>query len=93
MALLAQRVCIGLVFSLMANSASGAEMKPDAINSAGPSLKALSNEKATPLGVVSRCFWIVRASPQARSTASSERTRRRHCAPMPRRSNRLARIP
>src|SRR5712671_6800902 len=51
MALLAKRVCIGLVFSLLANSASGAEMKPDAINSAEPSVKALSNEKATPFGI------------------------------------------
>jgi lipoprotein-anchoring transpeptidase ErfK/SrfK len=51
MALLAKRICIGLVFSLMANSASGAEMKPDAINSAEPSLKTLSNEKATPFGI------------------------------------------
>ncbi len=51
MALLAKRVYIGLVFSLLANSASGAEMKPDAINSAEPSVKALSNEKATPFGI------------------------------------------
>jgi lipoprotein-anchoring transpeptidase ErfK/SrfK len=51
MALLAKPICIGLVFSLIANAASGAEMKPDAINSAELSLKALSNEKATPLGV------------------------------------------
>src|SRR5712671_1441332 len=53
MALLAKRVYIGLVFSLLANSASGAEMKPDAINSAEPSKKALSSEKPTPAGV--RC--------------------------------------
>jgi lipoprotein-anchoring transpeptidase ErfK/SrfK len=51
MALLAKRVCIGFVFSLSANSASGAEMKPDAVNSAEPSVKALSNEKATPFGI------------------------------------------
>jgi lipoprotein-anchoring transpeptidase ErfK/SrfK len=51
MALLAKRVYIGLVFSLLANAASGAEMKPDAINSAEPSVKALSNEKATPFGI------------------------------------------
>lgn len=51
MALLAKRVCIGLVFSLLANSASGSESKPDAINSAEPSVKALSDEKATPFGV------------------------------------------
>ena len=51
MALLAKRVCIGFVFSLLANSASGAEMKPDAVNSAEPSVKALSNEKATPFGI------------------------------------------
>ncbi len=48
---LAKRVSIGLVFALVADSASGAEMKPDGINSAEPSLKALANEKATPLGV------------------------------------------
>jgi lipoprotein-anchoring transpeptidase ErfK/SrfK len=51
MALLAKRFCIGLVVSLMANSASGAEMKLDAINAAEPSSKALSNEKATPFGI------------------------------------------
>jgi peptidoglycan hydrolase-like protein with peptidoglycan-binding domain len=56
MALLAKRVYIGLVFSLLANSASGAEMKPDAINSAEPSVKALSNEKATPFGI---CFQVL----------------------------------
>jgi lipoprotein-anchoring transpeptidase ErfK/SrfK len=48
---LAKRVCIGLVFALVANSASGAEMNPAAINSAEPSGKALSSEKATPVGV------------------------------------------
>jgi peptidoglycan hydrolase-like protein with peptidoglycan-binding domain len=48
---LAKRVCIGLVFALMANSASSAEINPAAINSAEPSGKALSNEKATPMGV------------------------------------------
>jgi lipoprotein-anchoring transpeptidase ErfK/SrfK len=47
----AKRLCIGLVFALVANSASGAEMNPSAINSAEPSGKALSNEKATPMGV------------------------------------------
>jgi lipoprotein-anchoring transpeptidase ErfK/SrfK len=51
MALPAKRICIGLVFSLMANSASGGEMKPEAINSAEPSSKALSSEKATPFGI------------------------------------------
>jgi peptidoglycan hydrolase-like protein with peptidoglycan-binding domain len=51
MALLAKRVCIGLLFALLADSASGAEMKPAEINSAEPSLKALSNDKATPLGL------------------------------------------
>ena len=51
MALLAKRVCIGFVFSLLANSASGAEMKPNAVNSAEASVKALSNEKATPFGI------------------------------------------
>jgi lipoprotein-anchoring transpeptidase ErfK/SrfK len=51
MALLEKRVCIGIAFLLMANSALGAEMKPDAINSAELSSKALSNEKATPFGV------------------------------------------
>jgi lipoprotein-anchoring transpeptidase ErfK/SrfK len=48
---LAKRVCIGLAFALVASSASGAEMDPSAINSAEPSGKALSNEKATPIGV------------------------------------------
>ena len=47
----AKRVCIGLLFALVAHSASGAEMKPEAINSAEPSGKALSNEKATPFGI------------------------------------------
>jgi peptidoglycan hydrolase-like protein with peptidoglycan-binding domain len=35
----------------MATSASGAEMKPDVINSAEPSSKTLSSEKATPFGI------------------------------------------
>jgi lipoprotein-anchoring transpeptidase ErfK/SrfK len=48
---LAKRVCIGLVFAFAANSALGAEMNPGAINSAKPSAKALSNERATPMGV------------------------------------------
>jgi lipoprotein-anchoring transpeptidase ErfK/SrfK len=51
MALLAKRVCIGLVFAVFANPAWGAELKPDAVNSAEPSSKALSSEKATPLGI------------------------------------------
>jgi hypothetical protein len=51
MALLAKRVCIGLVFAVFANSAWGAELKPDTVNSAEPSSKALSSEKATPLGI------------------------------------------
>jgi lipoprotein-anchoring transpeptidase ErfK/SrfK len=51
MSVLANRVCSGLVFLLMANSALSAEMKPDAINSAVISSKALSNEKATPFGI------------------------------------------
>jgi lipoprotein-anchoring transpeptidase ErfK/SrfK len=51
MAIFAKRFCIGLVFALMANSASGTEVKPDAVNSAEPSPKALSNEKATPFGI------------------------------------------
>src|SRR4029079_8383449 len=46
-----KRVCIGLLFALVAHSASGAEMKPEAINSAEPSGKALSNEKATAFGI------------------------------------------
>ena len=48
---LAKQVCIGLVFALLTGSASGAEMKPAAINSAQPSSKALSGDKATPLGL------------------------------------------
>lgn len=51
MAFLAKQVCIGLVFAVFANSAWGAELKPDAVNSAEPSSKALSREKATPLGI------------------------------------------
>jgi lipoprotein-anchoring transpeptidase ErfK/SrfK len=51
MPFLAKRACIALFFALLANLASSAEMNPDAINSAEPSLKALSNEKATPLGI------------------------------------------
>lgn len=51
MALPAKRFCIGLVVWLMANSASAAEIKPDAINAAEPSSKALSSEKATPFGI------------------------------------------
>jgi peptidoglycan hydrolase-like protein with peptidoglycan-binding domain len=51
MAILAKRFCIVIVFALIANSASGTEVKPDAVNSAEPSPKALSNEKATPFGI------------------------------------------
>lgn len=51
MVLPGKRICIGLVFVLIASSASGAEMKPDAINSAQPFSKTLSNEKASPFGI------------------------------------------
>jgi lipoprotein-anchoring transpeptidase ErfK/SrfK len=51
MVLPAKRVCIGLVFAFLTGSASGAELKPAAINSAHPSPKALSGGKATPLGL------------------------------------------
>jgi peptidoglycan hydrolase-like protein with peptidoglycan-binding domain len=51
MALLVKRFCIGVALSLMANSVSGAGMKPDAIDTAEPSVKALSSEKATPFGI------------------------------------------
>jgi len=50
-ALAGRRICIGLICALIASSASGAEMKPDAINAAEPSAKALASDKASPLGV------------------------------------------
>jgi lipoprotein-anchoring transpeptidase ErfK/SrfK len=50
-ALLVKRSCIGVALSLMANSVSGAEMKPDVIDTAEPSVKALSSEKATLFGI------------------------------------------
>src|SRR4051812_39732827 len=51
MVTLAKPFCIGLALLLTANWASGAEMKPEAVNSAEPSAKALSKEKATPFGI------------------------------------------
>ncbi|WP_027553598.1 L,D-transpeptidase family protein [Bradyrhizobium sp. Cp5.3] len=47
----AGQVCFFLVFALTAAPASAAEMNADAINSAQPSKKTLSNEKPTPAGV------------------------------------------
>ena len=48
----AKRLCIGLVFGVMADLASGAEINPATINSAEPSGKAgLSQEKSTPFGI------------------------------------------
>ena len=72
---------------LAAAPAFAAEMDTAAINSAEPSKKALSNEKPTPAGVGCRSCWTGRTSRRARSTASSERTPRRRCAPMRKRNN------
>lgn len=47
----AGQICIFLVFALAALPAFAAEMTPDAVNSAQPSKKTLSNEKPTPAGV------------------------------------------
>lgn len=47
----AGQVCVFLVFALAAIPALAAEMTADAINSAEPSKKTLSNEKPTPAGV------------------------------------------
>jgi lipoprotein-anchoring transpeptidase ErfK/SrfK len=44
-------ICIGLLFALIANPASGAEFNANAINAAQPSGKALSDSKPTALGV------------------------------------------
>ena len=59
MALLAKRVCIGFVFSLFANLASGAEMKPDAVNSAEPVGEGLSRREGTPFRASPPGAWIV----------------------------------
>jgi lipoprotein-anchoring transpeptidase ErfK/SrfK len=48
---LAKRILIGLVLGCVASSALGAGMDAAAINSAEPSKKTLSREKATPAGV------------------------------------------
>src|ERR1700749_1252274 len=48
---LAKRILIGLVLGCVASSALGAGMDAAAINSAEPSKKTLSGEKATPAGV------------------------------------------
>ncbi|UWU73140.1 L,D-transpeptidase family protein [Bradyrhizobium huanghuaihaiense] len=45
------QICIFLVFALATSPAFAAEMTADAINSAEPSKKTLSNEKPTPAGV------------------------------------------
>ena len=63
----ARQVFLVLLLAFTAGPALGAEMNAAAINSAEPSKKTLSSEKPTP----------------ARSTASSERTRRKRCAPTP----------
>lgn len=47
----AGQICIFLVFALAASPAFAAELTADAINSAQPSKKTLSNEKPTPAGV------------------------------------------
>src|SRR5262245_13290341 len=47
----ARQVCLFLVFALVAAPVCAAEMTADAINSAQPSKKALSNEKPTAAGV------------------------------------------
>ncbi|MBR0705709.1 L,D-transpeptidase family protein [Bradyrhizobium liaoningense] len=47
----AGQICIFLVFTLATLPAFAAEMTADAINSAEPSKKTLSNEKPTPAGV------------------------------------------
>jgi peptidoglycan hydrolase-like protein with peptidoglycan-binding domain len=51
MTYLTKGICPGIILALMVHPAAGAELKPDTINSAEPSGKALSNEKATPLGI------------------------------------------
>jgi lipoprotein-anchoring transpeptidase ErfK/SrfK len=51
MALPVKRFCIGVALSLMANSVSAAGIKPEVIDTAEPSAKALSSEKATPFGI------------------------------------------
>lgn len=47
----AGQICIFLVFAMAALAAFAAEMTADAINSAEPSEKTLSNDKPTPAGV------------------------------------------
>lgn len=47
----AKLICAALIAVAIAGPALSAEMKSDAINSAEPSTKTLSTEKATPAGV------------------------------------------
>src|ERR1700750_423475 len=44
-------ILIGFAFASLANSALGAELKADEVNSAEPTKKTLSAEKPTPAGV------------------------------------------
>ena len=48
---LVKDILIGFAFACLANSALGAELKTDDVNSAEPTKKTLSDEKATPVGV------------------------------------------
>lgn len=56
----ARQICILLIFALTTTPALAAEMTADAINSAQPSKKTLSNEKPTPAGCGCR-FLLDRA--------------------------------
>lgn len=51
MSLKVGQICIVLIFALAASRTFAAELPADAINSAQPSKKTLSNEKPTPAGV------------------------------------------
>ncbi|QQO11861.1 L,D-transpeptidase family protein [Bradyrhizobium diazoefficiens] len=51
MSLKVGQICIVLIFALAASRTFAAELTADAINSAQPSKKTLSNEKPTPAGV------------------------------------------
>jgi hypothetical protein len=72
-------ISIGIALASLTSSALGAEMGAAAINLAEPSTKNLSTTKATPASVRLQVLLDRAHFSPGRSTASSVRTRRRHC--------------
>jgi hypothetical protein len=80
-------ILIGFAFACLANSTLGAELKVNDVNSAEPTKKNLSDEKATPAGV--RLLVLLdRAhfSPEEIDGKFGDNAKR-HCARMKKRSN------